>query len=1306
MRKAKPSLLVLGIMAVALLADAATAKERLRLPLRTSLQAKGGAGPVKVTGDPKPNGKGTRFAKGQFLTVTLDRPIEKEGWVRLNSRPDWKPGGEHTFFGVLLDRDNLMYLRYRSQAKRQYLYIYCKAKGRGAACGKKMSWRPGSPRTVTACWKQEGAETKLKLYVNGRLASRAALAGKLPPFRTFVIGRHAPIPQVWPAEAVLSDVRIGDKWSDVEQALHPADAWYRKASADIDVHNVKPRAPTGKAVNFAEHKPFFALGARTREEYLKKTEPLIRRSLAVLDRHGLDITPTPKMIEVAKGRFDLVRRGRAMAAVVTPDRPSPRERVAVEDVVAGVKALSGVALPVKRASEITERELGASNLILVAGESPHPLVARLRRTAPKAFGEQAYVIEFPRPNLCILSGADNHGALWAAVTFRNLLRKNAAGVNAARATVKDWPDIKNRSFAGLEAQFRQRFYYGEKTKGAEDGRRRAEWVFRLKGNMLRGASRGYAYSSAGDPRFRTPEQIAWYRAVADHADRCGVRLYEGATWSVGATIFDGDKDAYAECVNHRGGLFCWGRDDLIDNRARASLFMAQRAGFGGFTFHAIDTGGRSGNYEMWRQRCSHCRKRFGDDRAAADAHFIGRLSSALSAYDPGFLKLFIVYPYSVRYMEMDPSVTKWAESLSRKLPQDVFLCQRENTRANTERWRRAFKRFLYVYHQPAYTGTHGAFLTSFRHAQTFFFGGPDVYEVTCFWSFYDLMNAGSAEYSWNVAAPCHEDFAIETCIRDSREPREIFRLYLPRWCRVVFGKEAGPHMEKVYDSGFNWRFLDHHEKTVRVLELSDAQLLTEARWQAKAAARAVEGLETILRERVPLKPGRMRDVYQNYQWALYAKLGCPVFADLLTAKMRLAEGRKAEAKAAYLRAARALSEARETYVKALEPLEGKRCIYGPIRAPKAEGLYTTLWVLASSLKSRVGAQDEPEAELRLGRLRHKSGPIKAAVYDARPKGGIAFGADAVLRTLQEAPGITAAPISDLKPSTLARFDCLFVPDTKRFARGDLPRARKALRRFVRSQGGGVYFCHDSVGFRRFPLRDSVFPEVNAKAGDRAVNNTLRVVSDHPLVGGRKLGSTCKHMYFDHITMTPGPEGEVVFVDPSNAPVVIRGQVGAGRVVFDGSIVYMRDDKRNKEFEAKTATGVNRDLLVNAARWLAGKTEGDVSLAVCNLRRKNEVLPDGTTTVLRFRLVCVTKSPLRGARLNVRALDAAGKEALNKDLPKIPAVIRQSFKRDYVLPLDREVHGALRLTVTLSSRESKRTRSVLIPAPTPTPKRGK
>ena len=1296
MRNCSPRSIFAACWVAVLCVAPARGEVLLDLPLKGSLKAKGKAAAIEVVGAPAADAKGTRFAKGQFLKVTLDRPIQKEGWLSLNIRSDWAPGGEHAFFGVPLDKHNTLYLRYRSQAKRRYFYIYCKAAGKGVACGKQMSWPRGGMRTVTACWKQVGAKTMLKLYVNGRLASRASLAGKLPPFKTFVIGRNYPGRYGWAADAVLSDVRVGNKWSDVEQALHPADAWYQKASADIDVRNIKPRAPTGKPVSFAEHKPFFALGAKTREEYLKKTEPLIRRSLAVLDKHGLDITPTPKMIEVAEGRLVLVRDGRPAALVVAPDKPSPKERVAVEDVVAGVKALRGVALAVKSASQVTERELATSNLILVAGESPHALVARFRRTSPKPFGEQAYVIEFPKPNLCVLSGADNQGALWAAVTFRQLLRKERGGVSAARATVTDWPDIKNRSFAGLEAQFRQRFYYGEKTKGAEDGRRRAEWVFRLKGNMLRGASRGYAYSSAGDPRFRTPEQIAWYRAVADHADRCGVRLYEGGSWSVGATIFDGDKDAYAECINHRGGLFCWGRDDLLDKKVRATLFMAERASLGGLSFHAIDTGGRSGNYEMWRQRCPHCRKRFGDDRAAADAHFIGRLSSALSAYDPGFLKFFIVYPYGVIYLDIDPNVLKWAESLSRKLPQDIFLCQRENTRANTERWRRAFKRFLYVYHQPGHSGTNGAFLTAFRHAQTFFFGGPDMYEVTTFWTQYDLMNAGSAEYSWNVAAPCHEDFAIETCIRDSREPREIFRLYLPRWCRVVFGKEAGPHLEKVYDSGFNWRFLSHYEKIARAHDLSDAQLITEARWQAKAAARALEGLETILRERIPLKWNRTRDVYQNYQWALYAKLGCPVFADLLTSKTRLAEGRKAEAKAAYLRAAQGLREARATYVAAMKRIEGKRGIYGVTRVPKPESLFANLWVLASFLKGRVGAGDEPEAAPRLDRLRHKGGPIRAAVYDARPKGGIAFGAGAVLNTLREAPGVEAEGISDLKSSTLARYDCLFVPDTKRLARGDLPRARQAIRRFVRTQGGGVYFCHDSVGFRRFPLRDSVFPEVNAKAGDRAVNNTLRVVSDHPLVGGRKLGSTCKHMYFDHITVTPGPQGEVVFVDADNTPVVIRGQVGAGRVVFDGSIVYMRDDKRNKEFEAKTATGVNRDLLVNAARWLAGKTEGDVSLAVCNLRRKNEVLPDGTTTVLRFRLVCVTKSPLRGARLNVRALDAAGKEALNKDLAKVPGVIRQSFERDYVLPLDREVGGDLLLTVTLRAQEGKWSRNALAP----------
>ena len=170
-------------------------------------------------------------------------------------------------------------------------------------------------------------------------------------------------------------------------------------------------------------------------------------------------------------------------------------------------------------------------------------------------------------------------------------------------------------------------------------------------------------------------------------------------------------------------------------------------------------------------------------------------------------------------------------------------------------------------------------------------------------------------------------------------------------------------------------------------------------------------------------------------------------------------------------------------------------------------------------------------------------------------------------------------------------------------------------------GGGVYLQHSSVGHPRFPLHSSMFPEI-CQYVTRVASNRVTVVPSraagagqpggdrlpnfemaaHPILGSHQVGETLIHMYYDHMALgVEGREGVPVLVDAkTKAPVVVVGQVGRGRVVFDGTIalasprteagkklaMQLGKDPKEDNFE-HPAFGLSRELLVNGARWTCG-----------------------------------------------------------------------------------------------------------------------
>ncbi len=188
----------------------------------------------------------------------------------------------------------------------------------------------------------------------------------------------------------------------------------------------------------------------------------------------------------------------------------------------------------------------------------------------------------------------------------------------------------------------------------------------------------------------------------------------------------------------------------------------------------------------------------------------------------------------------------------------------------------------------------------------------------------------------------------------------------------------------------------------------------------------------------------------------------------------------------------------------------------------------------------------------------------------------AYGSTSILSALEGTEGVEAAPLWELRRDHLRRADVVVVPQ---------PRVREVLgneeadmlRRFV-ADGGGVLATHDAVGYRGIP---PIVPGVCRGGASHVRATGWTPVAEHPVTQGLGVGEELTHGYYDHVLLTPGPEGTVVAAADAD-PVVIAGEHGAGRYVATGLLIGVAPDDTDALPE-----GPELCLLQNAVRWLAG-----------------------------------------------------------------------------------------------------------------------
>lgn len=445
-------------------------------------------------------------------------------------------------------------------------------------------------------------------------------------------------------------------------------------------------------------------------------------------------------------------------------------------------------------------------------------------------GKQGYIIDFLKKGkneiVCIF-GEDPQGLLYGCISLCCLLSKKGEKTGIVCAIIFDKPDFKYRMAGNLK------FYYLFHRQNATDI---IDLALKHKINMIWS---GFYF----EKHMALHTNRKWFRYINNYAWERGIRIIYASRWSIGkAPIPDVSRSRYYSfkgMIGHRGLLYCWNNDSLLAKKCSRITQFIKDVNPKAFYFHPIDTGGPKKNPELWKNRCAATRERFGDDRAAADAHIINTLYQTVKKADPDIIFTTVVYPYHPNTLK-HKKVKKWLIRLSSLIPSDVYICIREATRINVEEWKNLSKQPNLFYHQTESRDweTRRPFITSFRFAKTFFFPqSRDIYWYLTGYPRSIVKFLGAAEYGWNTTAPGAELLTsfekVPSWKQATNHKPQMAAYFLPKVTEVLFGSASAemskvisynlsPHLmakpQKWIDKRYCRGQLENSRKTIKLLE--------------------------------------------------------------------------------------------------------------------------------------------------------------------------------------------------------------------------------------------------------------------------------------------------------------------------------------------------------------------------------------------------------------------------------------------------------------------------------------------------------
>lgn len=444
------------------------------------------------------------------------------------------------------------------------------------------------------------------------------------------------------------------------------------------------------------------------------------------------------------------------------------------------------------------------------------------RLTVKDPGPQGYIIYFITEggkNTVLLAGSDAQGALYACVTFTQMLRSKEGGILIEAANVRDWPDFRYRLIGNIRSEILRQKMAKAQTMD-EYVQAACEHVdfclrYKINGISLRYAPFFEGSYTANVGSISMTDRVALKRISKYAADRgIFLEMLSHTAIDVGQ---GGPVSEIKDLVFARNVGFSWSHDELITEQARICAQFAHDAGVGLYFVHAPDEW-QPGRYGGFYRRSADCRNRWKDDeRAKADAHVMNIFSNELEKLSPETKMCAVLIPYGASVTNLDDENKKdivdyWSE-VNTLLPEDMYICVRENQRKNVSVFKEIYNRLpVYFYIETLYyRGWQPFFTTTPRFHKTFYFEDPD--DLIFIGNggggdYIDLSQVVNAHFSWNTDAPgsaLYRRYKHDP-IHDGTEPEEVAGKLVDAILTQFFGDKAGHLAGEAVRGDGSWKF--------------------------------------------------------------------------------------------------------------------------------------------------------------------------------------------------------------------------------------------------------------------------------------------------------------------------------------------------------------------------------------------------------------------------------------------------------------------------------------------------------------------
>lgn len=576
----------------------------------------------------------------------------------------------------------------------------------------------------------------------------------------------------------------------------------------------------------------------------------------------LDIVPMPKKITLLNKNIPL---NADEAVIVIGSSPSRQTEIGSAWINTHLVKYSGKPLPIAALQVVPDEAWK----ILIGTVEDNPLIAEAVAkkeldVGDKNPGERGYEIAVDEKSKTIwLAGADSIGALYACVTFAELLTDEGGTVAWQAAVVRDWPDCIYMLSGGPSLLNARDFEYREDYKSFYN--RLLRWKItglyhrgvKLDGELVKPAS---AYAALR-------EKIDYGKERGIGALLYAEKPYVGLVKHHPEAAADKDKALDAPLTaKYTRWIRGWEFDEIRRETARNLAEFIKAVGFTDIGFHDTDTGGFD-NPAQWNFRPPASKKRWGDDFAAASAHIHKIYYEEIKKLNPDVRLLFVFYPYNISIFDTE----KAARSLSRTVGEesaletlkhyqtrysdfwqrlhaafprnDVNFCIRESSPVAMENWRKFIPgRGAFVWQALMSKWWDPLFSEGAAWTPTFCGDVKDYFFVTYAGDILPLQVLAAREYSWNKQTPGAAPWNLaqnEEAWRHAEPRGEIYSVVLPKLARNVFGHKAAPYLTKVLSCNID------PDQIFAKLKNSGFNLLKTPERMAWAASEAAQGADIL-----------------------------------------------------------------------------------------------------------------------------------------------------------------------------------------------------------------------------------------------------------------------------------------------------------------------------------------------------------------------------------------------------------------------------------------------------------------------------